>query len=84
MRGAVKAWGLEGELDPAIFEELQAVMTDRGASAVAQAAVWPRYMPDEDDVDQRLQLDPEYEVLESFRREECILWREYAEAEATD
>jgi len=47
-------------------------------------AVWPRYMPDEDDVDQRLQFDPEYEVLESFRREECMLWREYAEAQAME
>jgi para-nitrobenzyl esterase len=44
-------------------------------------AVWPRYLPDEDDNDQRLQLDPEYEVLESFRKEECLLWREYASAQ---
>lgn len=45
-------------------------------------AVWPRYLPDEDDNDQRLQLDPDYEVLDNFRKEECILWREYAAARA--
>ena len=47
-------------------------------------ATWPRYMPDEDDNDQRLQLDPEYEVLDNFRKEECILWREYAERPAAE
>lgn len=44
-------------------------------------AEWPRYLPDEDDNDQRLQLYPEYEVLESFRKEECAFWREYAAAQ---
>jgi para-nitrobenzyl esterase len=39
---------------------------------------WPRYMPDAEDNDQRLQLDPGFEVLDSFRKEECKLWREYA------
>jgi para-nitrobenzyl esterase len=47
-------------------------------------ATWPRYMPDADDNDQRLQFEPAYEVLEGFRREECILWREYAEAQASE
>jgi para-nitrobenzyl esterase len=40
-------------------------------------AVWPRFMPDANDNDQRLQFDPKYEVLNGFRKEECILWREY-------
>jgi para-nitrobenzyl esterase len=42
-------------------------------------AVWPRFMPDAMDNDQRLQFDPNFEVLNGFRKEECILWREYAE-----
>jgi para-nitrobenzyl esterase len=42
---------------------------------------WPRFMPDENDDDLRIQLDPEFEVLQSFRKEECLLWREYAEAQ---
>ena len=41
-------------------------------------AVWPRYSPDESDNDQRLQFDPNFEVVQSFRKEECKLWREYA------
>ena len=41
-------------------------------------AQWPRYMPDADDNDKRLQFDPDYKVLDSFRKEECKLWREYA------
>jgi para-nitrobenzyl esterase len=41
-------------------------------------ATWPRFMPDADDNDLRLQLDPGFEVLQSFRKEECQLWREYA------
>jgi carboxylesterase type B len=45
-------------------------------------AVWPRFEPDSDDHDQRLQLDPDFDVLDDFRREECILWREYAESQA--
>jgi para-nitrobenzyl esterase len=39
---------------------------------------WPAFNPDENDNDQRIQFDPNFEVLDSFRREECILWREYA------
>jgi para-nitrobenzyl esterase len=42
-------------------------------------AKWPAFKPDADDNDQRLQLDPSYEVLSNFRKEECKLWREYAE-----
>jgi para-nitrobenzyl esterase len=41
-------------------------------------AVWPRFQPDADDNDQRLQFDANFEVLSSFRKEECKLWREYA------
>ena len=40
---------------------------------------WPRFMPDENDDDLRIQFDPNFEILHSFRREECLLWREYAE-----
>ena len=39
---------------------------------------WPRYMPDASDNDQRLQFDPDYKVVDNFRKEECQLWREYA------
>jgi para-nitrobenzyl esterase len=39
---------------------------------------WPQFKPDQDDNDLRIQFDPEYEVLQSFRKEECKLWREYA------
>lgn len=46
-----------------------------GADAPAE---WPRFAPDANDDDQRLQLDPNYEILDSFRKEECALWREYA------
>jgi para-nitrobenzyl esterase len=41
-------------------------------------AHWPRFMPNESDDDLRLQLDPGFETLQSFRKEECALWREYA------
>jgi para-nitrobenzyl esterase len=41
-------------------------------------AEWPRYMPDAEDNDERLQLDPNFDVLENFRKEECQFWREYA------
>jgi para-nitrobenzyl esterase len=41
-------------------------------------AVWPRFVPDANDDDQRLQFDANYEVVNGFRKEECILWREYA------
>ncbi len=38
-------------------------------------AVWPAFGPDPDVNDRRLQLDPNWEVLEDFRVEECALWR---------
>ena len=37
---------------------------------------WPRFMPDANGDDLRLQLDPKFEVLRSFRKQECALWRE--------
>jgi para-nitrobenzyl esterase len=37
-------------------------------------AVWPEFQPD---ADKRLQLDPEWEVLENFRTTECEFWRKY-------
>lgn len=39
---------------------------------------WPSYTPDANDNDKRLQLDPNFDVLENFRKEECKFWREYA------
>lgn len=73
--------------DPAITSESQAVADVINAYWAAFArtgdpnydgapTVWPVYAPDEDDNDQRLQLDADFEVLDSFRREECQLWRE--------
>ena len=41
-------------------------------------AQWPRFMPDESDGDVRLQFDTGYELLHSFRNEECALWSDYA------
>jgi para-nitrobenzyl esterase len=41
-------------------------------------ATWPAFKPDDDDDDERLQFDPQYLQLHSFRKEECELWREYA------
>jgi para-nitrobenzyl esterase len=43
-------------------------------------AEWPQFSPDENDDDLRLQLDPDFDVLESFRKEECALWRDYHQA----
>jgi para-nitrobenzyl esterase len=40
--------------------------------------VWPRFLPDANDDDQRIQFDPKFDVVQSFRKEECKLWREYA------
>jgi carboxylesterase type B len=37
-------------------------------------ATWPQFDADNDE---RLQLDPEWEVLEDFRAEECAFWRGY-------
>ena len=42
-------------------------------------AEWPAFMQDAKDGDSRLQFDPgKYEVVHSFRNEECALWAEYA------
>jgi carboxylesterase type B len=41
-------------------------------------AEWPRFMPDANGDNLRLQLDPKFEVLRSFHKEECALWREIA------
>jgi para-nitrobenzyl esterase len=41
-------------------------------------AVWPRFEPDASDDDQRIQFDANFEILRSFRKAECALWREYA------
>ncbi len=41
-------------------------------------ATWPRFMPDQNDDDQRIQFDPNFETVNGFRKEECKLWREYA------
>lgn len=38
-------------------------------------ATWPAFVPDANDDDQRLQLDPGWEILKSFRKAECALWR---------
>jgi para-nitrobenzyl esterase len=40
-------------------------------------AQWPEFRPAANDDDRRLQLAPDWSVLESFRKEECALWREY-------
>jgi para-nitrobenzyl esterase len=42
---------------------------------------WPRFQPDSDDNDKRQQLDPDFAVLDSFRKTECQFWREYAETQ---
>jgi para-nitrobenzyl esterase len=45
-------------------------------------AVWPRFAPDANDDYDRIQFDPNFEILHSFRKEECALWREYAATQA--
>jgi para-nitrobenzyl esterase len=45
-------------------------------------ATWPSFSPDANDDDLRLQLDPDFDVLESFRKDECALWRDYAARDA--
>jgi para-nitrobenzyl esterase len=40
-------------------------------------ATWPAFKPDANDSDQRLQLDPGWEVLTDFRKQECAFWRQY-------
>jgi para-nitrobenzyl esterase len=44
-------------------------------------ATWPRFSPSATDEDERLQLDGEFAVLESFRKEECAMWRAVYEAD---
>ena len=46
-----------------------------GSDAPAQ---WPEFSQDDD---KRLQLDPNWEVLDDFRTEECAFWRQYHGAE---
>ena len=43
-----------------------------GAGAPAE---WPRFMPDANDNDQRLQVDAGWEVIDGFRKAECEFWR---------
>jgi carboxylesterase type B len=38
-------------------------------------ATWPAFVPSASDDDQRLQLDPEFKELASFRKDECTFWR---------
>lgn len=45
-----------------------------GPSAPAN---WPQFQPD---TDKRLQLDPDWKVLDNFRSKECAFWRTYAGA----
>jgi para-nitrobenzyl esterase len=40
-------------------------------------ATWPAFAPDTADDDKRLQLDPGWEQLQSFRKQECAFWRGY-------
>jgi para-nitrobenzyl esterase len=44
-------------------------------------AVWPDFVPDKNDNDKRLQLDANFDILDSFRKEECQLWREYGQSD---
>jgi carboxylesterase type B len=41
-------------------------------------ATWPRFAPDSDDNDQRLQIDSDWKVIDNFRKEECAFWREHS------
>jgi para-nitrobenzyl esterase len=43
-------------------------------------ATWPAFKPDANDDDKRLQLDPGWEVLPSFRKAECAMWRKMYDA----
>jgi para-nitrobenzyl esterase len=40
-------------------------------------ATWPAFKPDANDDDDRLQLDPGWKDLKSFRKQECTFWRQY-------
>lgn len=43
-------------------------------------ATWPAFAPDADDNDERLQLDPGWELLSDFRKTECEFWRQQYDA----
>ena len=48
-------------------------------------ATWPAFDPDANDDDERIQFDPGFETLKSFRKEECAFWRSlYDAAESSD
>jgi para-nitrobenzyl esterase len=40
-------------------------------------AMWPAFLPDANDNDERLQLDAKWEVIQNFRKEDCAFWRGY-------
>ena len=40
-------------------------------------AMWPAFLPDANDNDQRLQLDAKWEVIQDFRKDDCAFWRQY-------
>jgi para-nitrobenzyl esterase len=44
------------------------------------AATWPAFQPDVDGGDERLQLDPGWEVIQNFRAQECAFWRAHYDA----
>ncbi|MBN1652692.1 MAG: carboxylesterase family protein [Deltaproteobacteria bacterium] len=50
-----------------------------GEDAPAQ---WPKFVPDTDYRDKRLQLDPNWETLIDYRKEECTFWRSYYDAQS--
>jgi para-nitrobenzyl esterase len=79
---------MESEANIAVAEAMNAYwasFAETGDPNHAGApAEWPRFEPDANDDDLRLQLDPDFEVLESFRKEECMLWREYAAQQSAE
>ena len=38
---------------------------------------WPKYKPTAADGGRRIQFDPDWKILSSFRKAECELWAEY-------
>jgi para-nitrobenzyl esterase len=44
-------------------------------NAAGMPATWPKFEPDADDHDKRLQLDTGWENVDDFRREDCAMWR---------
>ena len=44
-------------------------------------AQWPKFQPTSEDDDLRLQLDPKWGLLNSFRKQECAFWRAGYEAQ---